>query len=86
MHDTKAIALADQTDSWWKLIIVRPGGVLPDGLAASMLAAAMGKNWAINVGTLGAYLAYVAVGGDVDETIVLNGSIVMKGKELLRIS
>lgn len=76
--------LAGQTDSWWKLTIVRPGGVLPDGFVAGMLAAAMGKNWAINVGTLGAYLAYVAVGGDVDGTIVLNGTIVTKGRELLR--
>jgi hypothetical protein len=46
----------------------------------------MGKNWAINVGTLGAYLAYVAVGGDVEGTVVLNGDIVTKGKELLQAS
>lgn len=68
------------------MIIVRPGGVLPDGFAASMLGAAMGKNWAVNVGTLGAYLAYVAVWGDVDGTVVFNGSIVTKGKELLKAS
>lgn len=49
-----------------------------------MLAAAMGKNWAVNVGTLGAYLAYVAVGGDVEGDIVLNGTIVAKGRDLLR--
>ncbi|CEJ62161.1 hypothetical protein PMG11_10669 [Penicillium brasilianum] len=84
LHDTKAIALADQTDSWWKLTIVRPGGVLSDGFAMGALAAVIGKNWAINVGTLGAYLAYVAVGGDVEETIVLNGTIVEKGRKLLK--
>lgn len=84
LHDTKAIALASQTGSWWKLVIVRPGGVLPDGFAAGMLATVMGKNWAINVGTLGAYLAYVAVGGDVEGDIVLNGTIVAKGRDLLR--
>ncbi|KAJ5381125.1 uncharacterized protein N7496_003553 [Penicillium cataractarum] len=84
LHDTKAVALADQTDSWWKLTIVRPGGVLADGFATGVLAAIMGKNWAINVGTLGAYIAYVAVGGEVDATIVLNGTIVEKGRELLK--
>lgn len=57
-----------------------------DGFMTGMLAAAMGKNWAINVGTLGAYLAYVATGGDVEGVIVLNGTIVTKGKELLKAS
>lgn len=84
LHDTRAIELAGQTDSWWKLVIVRPGGVLPDGFAVGMLATVMGKNWAINVGALGAYLAYVAIGGDVEGVIVLNGTIVAKGRELLR--
>lgn len=81
--ETHSIALAEETDSWWRLVIVRPGGVMSDGFGMGFLTAVLGENWAVNVNCLGAYLAYLAVGGEAEGPIVCTRTIARKGKELL---
>jgi len=64
--------------------MVRPGGVLTrDQWALPLVSALLGRTWSIRIQELGAYMTYLAVGGDESDCIVLNPRIVEVGKRQL---
>ncbi|VUC33424.1 unnamed protein product [Clonostachys rosea] len=84
LHETQAIDLAERHKPWFKVYVVRPGGVLRDqGWAASLQELTMGSSWSVRARELSAYMVYLALGGEESDTVILNERIVEKGRELV---
>lgn len=76
-----AIALAEETGPWWDLIIVRPGAVMGDGALGCVVTSLMPGT--ILQKELGAYMAFLATGGEAKGPIIYNEQIVTEGREQL---
>ncbi|KAJ4288277.1 hypothetical protein N0V88_007468 [Collariella sp. IMI 366227] len=90
--ESKTMNLAQQHPSRWQAYVARPGGIISngkivgqDGLGAALggLGSMLGKNWAIKLEELGAFMAEAAANGGDDDGLIENARLVEKGRELL---
>lgn len=85
------MALAEEHPSKWQVYIVRPGGVMSQGMFGEGITGAMlsgigtmlGKHWSINVRELGAFMAEAAANGGGKDGIIENVELVERGRGLL---
>ncbi|KAI3325811.1 hypothetical protein HD806DRAFT_553083 [Xylariaceae sp. AK1471] len=85
LFETKALEFADRHDATWRVFIVRPGGVATEKMVGSrMVASVLGENWCVRIEELGAYMTYLAVDGEGEDSYIENDRIVRKGRELLK--
>lgn len=49
----------------------------------SIIGAVMGENWSVRIDELGAFMTYLAISGEGEDSIIENARIVRKGTELL---
>ncbi|KAI5464442.1 hypothetical protein BGZ63DRAFT_401394 [Mariannaea sp. PMI_226] len=88
--ETKTLAREKNHAAVWKSFVVKPGGVVAKtitgggmvGLLTSM-STIMGENWAIRIDELGAFMTYLAVDGEGEDSIIENARVVNRGRELL---
>ena len=83
-HEIEAGEIAKEHGAIWRSFMVRPGGVLTKEMFARQCSGeVLGQNWSVKIEELAAYMTYLAIGGDENDTIIDNARIVEKGKALL---
>lgn len=54
-------------------------------MAPSLIAAILGENWCVRIEELGAFMTYLAINGEGEDSVIENRRIVRKGRELLEL-
>ncbi|KAI0103287.1 hypothetical protein GGR51DRAFT_573239 [Nemania sp. FL0031] len=86
LAEAKVVEFADSHDSMWRTFVVRPGGVATEKMTGSRtVAAILGENWCVLIEELGAFMTYLTVDGEGENTVIENARIVRKGRELLEL-
>ncbi|KAJ3533287.1 hypothetical protein NM208_g8050 [Fusarium decemcellulare] len=84
LHETRALEFAKDHDGVWQLFIIRPAGVLTKNMMApGVIGALMGENWSIQMEELGAFVTYLVVDGQEEDSVIENARMVRRGRELL---
>ncbi|RYP40158.1 hypothetical protein DL767_001873 [Monosporascus sp. MG133] len=84
--ETRALAFAESHATIWETFIVKPGGVATKKwIAPGVIAAVLGENWCIRIEELGAFMTYLAINGEGEDSLIENARIVRKGRELLEL-
>ncbi|KAI1472389.1 uncharacterized protein F4812DRAFT_408725 [Daldinia caldariorum] len=82
--ETRSLAFAESHATIWKTFIVRPGGVATKGLMIpGIIATILGENWSVRVEELAAFMTYLAIDGQGEDSLIENARIVRKGRNLL---
>ncbi|KAK4084896.1 hypothetical protein Purlil1_10116 [Purpureocillium lilacinum] len=89
LMETRALEFAENNANIWETFILKPGGVVAKdplkGIFTFLTATGviLGKNWSVRVEELGAYMAYLAMGGEEEQSLINNARIVRKGRQTL---
>ena len=87
--ETRALEFAENNANIWETFILKPGGVVAkDPLKGiftflTTTGVILGKNWSVRVEELGAYMTYLAMGGEEEQSLINNARIVRKGRQTL---
>ena len=88
--ETKALAFADDHPTVWQTFIVKPGGIvsknpMSSGLLAiiTSMGSVLGEGFSVRIDELAAFMTYLAVDGQGENSITENARLVRRGKELL---
>ncbi|KAI1648771.1 uncharacterized protein F4817DRAFT_54179 [Daldinia loculata] len=84
--ETKTLAFAENHTTIWKTFMVRPGAVVTKGMMVpGVIAAVLGENLSVRVEVLAAFMTYLAIDGQGEDSSIENMRIARKGRELLEV-
>ncbi|KAF4975766.1 hypothetical protein FZEAL_7482 [Fusarium zealandicum] len=82
--ESRALAFAESHANIWKTSIVKPGLIVSKNVVfPTIVAGVLGENLSIRVEELGAFMTYLAVDGEGEDSTIENTGLTRKGKELL---
>ncbi|KAF2963300.1 hypothetical protein GQX73_g10277 [Xylaria multiplex] len=85
LGEAKTLEFGDTHQDTWRIFVVRPGGVATKEMTGSRtVASILGDNWCVRSEELGAFMAYLAVDGEGESSVIENARIARKGRELLK--
>ncbi|KAI1427703.1 hypothetical protein F5Y12DRAFT_736512 [Xylaria sp. FL1777] len=86
LGEAKVLEFGDSNNGKWKIFVVRPGAVATDSMMGSRtIASILGENWCVRIEELGAFMAYLALGGEEESSVIENARLARKGRELLKL-
>ncbi|KAI1803736.1 hypothetical protein F4811DRAFT_315927 [Daldinia bambusicola] len=82
--EIKSLAFAESHATIWKTVIVKPGAVATKALIIpGIIATVLGENLSVRVEELAAFMTYIAIDGQGEDSLIENVRIARKGRELL---
>ncbi|KAI0419827.1 hypothetical protein F5X98DRAFT_59841 [Xylaria grammica] len=85
LGEAKALEFGNNHEDRWKIFVVKPGGVTtPEMIGSRTVGSILGENWCVRNEELGAFMAYLAIDGEGESSVIENARIVTKGRELLK--
>ncbi|TGJ82739.1 hypothetical protein E0Z10_g6032 [Xylaria hypoxylon] len=73
LGEAKALEFGDSHDDTWRIFIARPGGVATREMMGSRtIASILGENWCVRIEELGAFMAYLAIHGEGESSVIEN--------------